>query len=82
MFPALEKKEILRNVSHAYSLDHQKEQEMFSQVRALIRALVSTGLVAPQTLLAQAAHTALRDEPLRQHYSALLAVHGRWSRCC
>jgi len=36
VFPALEKKEILRNVSHAYSLDHQKEQEMFSQVEQML----------------------------------------------
>lgn len=36
VFPALERKEVLRNVSHAYSLDHQKEQELFSQVGCLL----------------------------------------------
>ena len=38
MFPALEAKEALHNVSHAYTLDHQKEEQMFEdldQVAAL-----------------------------------------------
>eukprot|EP00192_Tetraselmis_astigmatica_P000948 CAMPEP_0117679692 /NCGR_PEP_ID=MMETSP0804-20121206/17947_1 /TAXON_ID=1074897 /ORGANISM="Tetraselmis astigmatica, Strain CCMP880" /LENGTH=1249 /DNA_ID=CAMNT_0005489125 /DNA_START=485 /DNA_END=4234 /DNA_ORIENTATION=- len=39
VFPALERKEVSRNVSHAYSLDHQKEQEMFAQVDELLRSL-------------------------------------------
>ena len=29
VFPALEAKETLSNISHAYSLDHQQEQELF-----------------------------------------------------
>lgn len=32
VFPALESKEALHNVSHAYSLDHQQEQQLFTDV--------------------------------------------------
>ena len=32
MFPALEAKEALHNVSHAYTLDHQKEEQMFEDL--------------------------------------------------
>uniref|UniRef100_A0A061SFV9 Zinc finger protein n=1 Tax=Tetraselmis sp. GSL018 TaxID=582737 RepID=A0A061SFV9_9CHLO len=39
VFPALERKEVLRNVSHAYSLEHQKEHEMFLQVEELVARL-------------------------------------------
>jgi zinc finger-like protein len=29
VFPALESKQALRNVSHAYTLDHQQEEQLF-----------------------------------------------------
>jgi len=29
VFPALESKQALRNVSHAYTLDHQEEEKQF-----------------------------------------------------
>jgi zinc finger-like protein len=29
VFPALESKHALRNVSHAYTLDHQQEEQLF-----------------------------------------------------
>lgn len=32
VFPALESKEALCNVSHAYSLDHQKEEALFNDL--------------------------------------------------
>ena len=32
VFPALEAKEALINVSHAYTLDHQHENELFEEV--------------------------------------------------
>ena len=32
MFPALESKDALRNVSHAYSLDHQQEEQLFKDI--------------------------------------------------
>ena len=32
MFPALESKEALHNVSHAYSLDHQQEERLFKDI--------------------------------------------------
>ena len=32
VFPALESKEALHNVSHAYSLDHQQEEQLFKDV--------------------------------------------------
>ena len=36
VFPALESKEKLHNVSHAYSLDHQKEESLFEEVSAVV----------------------------------------------
>ena len=35
IFPALEAKEALCNVSHAYTLDHQQEEELFDGLRAV-----------------------------------------------
>jgi len=32
VFPALESKDALRNVSHAYSLDHQQEERLFKDI--------------------------------------------------
>lgn len=32
MFPALEAKEALRHVSHAYTLDHQQEAQLFEEM--------------------------------------------------
>ena len=32
VFPALESKEALHNVSHAYSLDHQQEEQLFKDI--------------------------------------------------
>ena len=32
VFPALESKEALHNVSHAYSLDHQQEERLFKDI--------------------------------------------------
>jgi zinc finger-like protein len=40
VFPALESKHALRNVSHAYTLDHQQEEQLFhdlQQVRLLLQ---------------------------------------------
>ena len=37
MFPALESKEALHRVSHAYSLDHQQEAQLFADVHKVIR---------------------------------------------
>ena len=36
MFPALEAKEALHNVSHAYALDHQQEEELFKDIHKVI----------------------------------------------
>ena len=35
IFPALEAKEALSNVSHAYTLDHQQEEELFNGLHAV-----------------------------------------------
>lgn len=32
VFPALEAKEALHNVSHAYALDHQQEEQLFKDI--------------------------------------------------
>ena len=48
MFPALEAKEALHNVSHAYTLDHQHENELFSEVEQV----TATPALYPQALLA------------------------------
>ena len=37
VFPALESKEALHRVSHAYSLDHQQEAQLFADVHKVIR---------------------------------------------
>lgn len=35
MFPALEAKEKLSNVSHAYTLDHKEEEQYFEELAAV-----------------------------------------------
>ena len=35
MFPALEAKETLHNVSHAYTLDHKEEEQYFDELAAV-----------------------------------------------
>jgi hypothetical protein len=41
VFPALESKHALRNVSHAYALDHQQEEQLFLDLdQVCIRACV------------------------------------------
>ncbi|KAI8103324.1 hypothetical protein M9435_004663 [Picochlorum sp. BPE23] len=39
VFPALESKETLSNVSHAYSLDHKQEEHLFQQVSSDVAAV-------------------------------------------
>ena len=55
VFPALESKEALHNVSHAYSLDHQQEERLFKD----IHEVGITALHLPQMChhLADHAHT-------------------------
>ena len=36
VFPALESKEALHNVSHAYSLDHQQEEQLFKDIHEVL----------------------------------------------
>ena len=38
VFPALESKDALRNVSHAYSLDHQQEEQLFKDIHEVLSA--------------------------------------------
>ncbi|GFH08787.1 uncharacterized protein HaLaN_03811, partial [Haematococcus lacustris] len=39
VFPALESKQALRNVSHAYTLDHQQEEQLFLDLEKVIDVL-------------------------------------------
>lgn len=39
VFPALESKEALHNVSHAYSLDHQQEEQLFKDVHEVFNRI-------------------------------------------
>jgi len=39
VFPALESKEALHNVSHAYTLDHKQEESLFEEVAHVIRGI-------------------------------------------
>jgi zinc finger-like protein len=41
VFPALESKDALHNVSHSYTLDHQTEEELFRDIHAVITTLRS-----------------------------------------
>eukprot|EP00899_Mesostigma_viride_P010207 jgi/Mesvir1/19188/Mv11510-RA.1 len=39
VFPALESKDALHNVSHSYTLDHRQEDELFEKIGALLQEL-------------------------------------------
>jgi hypothetical protein len=39
VFPALEAKEALHNVSHSYSIDHQQEEQLFEEIARALEAL-------------------------------------------
>ena len=57
MFPALESKEALHNVSHAYSLDHQQEERLFKDIHE-VSVLHPTHLEGVITLLIGPLHRA------------------------
>lgn len=40
VFPALESKEALHNVSHSYTLDHQQEEKLFADIAAVLEELL------------------------------------------
>lgn len=42
MFPALESKQALRNVSHAYTLDHQQEEQLFVDLEVRVMRVTVT----------------------------------------
>ena len=42
VFPALESKEALHNVSHAYTLDHLQEEQLFRDVHKVRQNAAST----------------------------------------
>ena len=42
VFPALEAKRVLRNVSHAYALDHAQEETQFEQCSACLERVLAT----------------------------------------
>ena len=49
VFPALEAKETLSNISHAYSLDHQQENELFKNLERVFDSMRgSTDIAALQ----------------------------------
>ena len=54
VFPALEAKETLSNISHAYSLDHQQEQELFMGLERVFDSM--RGSTDVQELQAHAAN--------------------------
>ncbi|KAF8062684.1 zinc finger protein BRUTUS-like [Scenedesmus sp. PABB004] len=43
VFPALESKEALHNVSHAYTLDHEQEEQLFVDLERVIGRLKASG---------------------------------------
>ncbi|KXZ51428.1 hypothetical protein GPECTOR_12g390 [Gonium pectorale] len=47
VFPALESKQALRNVSHAYTLDHRQEEQLFADLDQAIEDLRSVDLLSP-----------------------------------
>uniref|UniRef100_A0A7S3R8J5 Uncharacterized protein n=2 Tax=Dunaliella tertiolecta TaxID=3047 RepID=A0A7S3R8J5_DUNTE len=63
VFPALESKQALRNVSHAYTLDHQEEEKQFSdleQVMATLRSAPDVATARSSTLAARRMCAAVR----------------------
>eukprot|EP01025_Chloroclados_australasicus_P040240 TRINITY_DN41921_c0_g1_i1.p1 TRINITY_DN41921_c0_g1~~TRINITY_DN41921_c0_g1_i1.p1 ORF type:complete len:515 (-),score=27.55 TRINITY_DN41921_c0_g1_i1:31-1575(-) len=82
VFPALEKKDALRNVSYAYMLEHQKEESLFVEISGIIQSMISekraklaTQLHDKCVALYAAVHTHVRSEeseiwPLfKEHFS-------------
>lgn len=72
VFPALERKEALANVSHAYTLDHQQEEQMLQQTHQVILALKGAEDIQEQRQLAQQLHrmSAALRATLEQHVQA------------
>ncbi|GAX84312.1 hypothetical protein CEUSTIGMA_g11734.t1 [Chlamydomonas eustigma] len=52
VFPALESKQALRNVSHAYTLDHQQEEQLFIDLDQVINRLKTVGSADDARVLA------------------------------
>ena len=51
IFPALEAKEALSNVSHAYTLDHQQEEELFNGLHAVSFPPMILSILSPKWLV-------------------------------
>eukprot|EP00891_Asterochloris_glomerata_P008539 jgi/Astpho2/8539/Aster-05573 len=72
VFPALESKEALHRVSHAYSLDHQQEAQLFADVHKIFERLRAAQAVAAARAEAQQLQqmTAAMRASLEQHVNA------------
>jgi len=72
VFPALEAKEALRHVSHAYTLDHQQEAQLFEEMAAVLRRVAGAGSLADARAAAAALArlTAATRASLEQHVRA------------
>ncbi|XP_024528341.1 zinc finger protein BRUTUS isoform X2 [Selaginella moellendorffii] len=60
VFPALEEKEALHNVSHSYSLDHKQEQHLFEEIARFLEEL--SRLYIPDCLLEKSDINAIREK--------------------
>jgi len=72
VFPALEAKEALRYVSHAYTLDHQQEAQLFEEMAAVLRRVAGAATLADArgAAAALARLTAATRASLEQHVRA------------
>jgi len=72
VFPALEAKEALRHVSHAYTLDHQQEAQLFEEMAAVLRRVAGAATLADArgAAAALARLTAATRASLEQHVRA------------
>ncbi|KAK9840584.1 hypothetical protein WJX81_003072 [Elliptochloris bilobata] len=72
VFPALEAKEALRHVSHAYTLDHQQEAQLFQEMAQVLQRVRSASSLAEARAAAAALArlTAATRASLEQHVRA------------
>ncbi|CAN6451570.1 unnamed protein product [Victoria cruziana] len=72
VFPALEAKESLHNVSHSYSIDHKQEEDLFEDISAVISEL---------TLVHEALSGARKSADNRENILGLCSSHdNKWAR--
>ncbi|KAK0573670.1 hypothetical protein LWI29_011781 [Acer saccharum] len=80
VFPALESKETLHNVSHSYTLDHKQEEKLFEDISSALSELAelheSLNINASDDLIGNNVESSVRSETTRKYNEKATELQG------